>query len=148
MPYLFNVSSAGAKVIMQTRDEHCEAHVHAINTADGWEAVFEFFYADEDVRLREIRPASATPKKSELEAVMAEIWRNREHCRATWWRITNRTCLENKTVVIDLGSGMLSYASPGNHGAMKVKSAIYLAGSAEVDLEEFSGAGSARALCP
>ncbi len=50
MPKICDAPSAGAKVVLQTRDEHCPAHVHAFDSGQSWEIKVLFAYAGNDIQ--------------------------------------------------------------------------------------------------
>ena len=100
MPNICNVPTAGAKVVMRTRYEHCPAHVHAMNSGKNWEIKVFFAYADNDPDHLRIEILKGAPLIAQINEVIDAVEANLDLCRQSWWTIVSDICLINQNVAI------------------------------------------------
>jgi hypothetical protein len=141
-----NVTSFdGIDIIVRTRREHCEPHVHAIHGGEGWELRIFFSYVTAGIVDVELYCGS-TPKKKVIQACMNKVIDKLDKARKLFWEAVQKVCLDNQFVAIV--DGVIEPASVHSPGAMRVKSARYDVKKKSI---EFIALGSEEAfigLCP
>ena len=148
------LSNAQANIVIKTRNEHCEPHVHAYNVQQNWE--FKVFFSFISVTARAIvgkffKVIAGKPSKKQVEEVINDVYFNLDTYRRAWWSVVGKVCLSNQYVVaVD---GFLMEAMPGTRGAVRAHSASFNPSTAEIHFDfyphgsrEMKISGSAR--CP
>ena len=145
MPKTCDVPTAGAKVVMLTRDEHCPAHVHAMNSSRKWEIKVFFAYADNDPDHWTFEIIKGTPLAGQINDVIDAVEVNLNLCRELWWKINSDVCLINKFVAIS-PFGILTKTSNGT--GIKVAAANYLPAGTQVSFRGVASQNWLKGACP
>jgi hypothetical protein len=148
------LSSAQANIVIKTRNEHCEPHVHAYNVQQNWEfkVYFSFISVTPPAMVgRLFKVIAGKPSKRQLEEVVNEVYLNLHRYRRAWWSVVGKACLSNQYVV--LVDGFLMEAMPGTSGAVRVHSASFNPSTAEIQFDFFPHGSrgakiSGSAKCP
>ena len=99
MSKVLDIATLGAKVYVRSRD-HCPPHVHVTHAGEGWEARLAFSYLDASIRLLDVVPLARAPRLAALNTVAGTVAANLPDCRAAWWRIHGKTCLNGQWLKI------------------------------------------------
>jgi hypothetical protein len=138
-------SFQGVNIVVRTRDEHCEPHVHAYHTGQGWEMRLYFSYVSgQSIELELIY--GRVPSQTVVQRIMDKVIDNLDKARELFWDAVQTVCLENKHITVV--NGIAHPAQPGDAGAILVKKASYLRASKSI---EYQTPGSTRPLiarCP
>ena len=106
MSKVFDIAMIGARVYVRSRD-HCPPHVHIIHPGEGWEARLAFSFLDASIRLLDVVPLACAPRLAVLNTVASAVVANLSVCRAAWWRIQGKTCLNGQWLkMADNGAGL------------------------------------------
>lgn len=133
------LSTTQANVVIKTRNEHCEPHVHAYNVQQNWE--FKVFFSFISVTAPAIvgkffKVIAGKPSKKQVEGVVNEVYSNLDTYRRAWWSVVGKVCLSNQYVVVV--DGFLLEAMPGNSGAVRVHSASFNPSVVEIQFDYFA----------
>lgn len=146
--------SAQANIVVKTRNEHCEPHVHAFNVQQDWEFKVFFSFASAAAPVAEgkfFKVLAGKPAKRQIEEVVNDVYSDLNSYRCAWWSVIGKTCLGNRYVQVI--NGVLHEAKASTKGAECVHSASFNPASAEVNFDFFTrGPGglknSMSARCP
>ena len=148
------LSNPQANIVIKTRNEHCEPHVHAYNVQQNWE--FKVFFSFISITAPAIvgkffKVIAGKPSKRQLEEVINEVYVNLDTYRSAWWSVVGKVCLNNQYVV--LVDGFLKEAMPATRGAVRIHSVSFNPATAEIHFDFFSHGSretkiSASAKCP
>lgn len=134
-----SVKSPGANALVQVRTrDHCPPHVHAVNSADSWEARVKFSYVDDHVHLLDVTPVANEPRVAIIRRLLADVRDNVEKFRKDWWEAYAKTCLINKWVKVSKG-GELTVLKRKQRGALQVQGSAYDHASGAVSLHLSDG---------
>lgn len=122
MPNICNVPIAQAKVVMRTRDEHCPAHVHAMNSSKKWEIKVFFAYADNDPDHLRVEILKGAPLLKQVNDIIDAVKAHLDRCRQSWWTFVSDICLINQSLTIS-PTGVLT--KTGIAAGTKVTAAQY-----------------------
>ena len=138
-------SFRGIDIVVRTRDEHCEPHVHAFHAGQGWELrVFFSFVSDQII---DIEPLHGNmPKQTVVQAVMNKIIDHLDKARELFWDAVRNVCLDNKHIVIV--DGIAHEAGPQTLGAVLVKTARYIAAAQSIECTASGATTPFIAKCP
>ena len=148
------LSSAQANIVVKTRNEHCEPHVHAYNVQQNWEFKVFFSFASASAPAADgkfYKVLVGKPAKKQIEEVLNEVYSDLNSYRSAWWSVVGKVCLGNRYVVVI--NGKLHEAKASAEGAKRVHSASFNPTGAEVNFDFFvDGPGrlkiSMSASCP
>ena len=80
--------------------------LHIIHAGEGWEARLGFSFLDASIRLLDVVPLACAPRLAVLNTAAMAVVANLSECRAAWWRIQGKTCLNGQWLTIsDNGAG-------------------------------------------
>ena len=132
------LSNAQANIVIKTRNEHCEPHVHAYNVQQNWE--FKVFFSFISVTAPAIvgkffKIIAGKPTKKQLEEVIDEVYFNLAIYRRAWWSAVGKVCLSNQYVVVV--DGFLRESMPATRGAVRIHSASFNPSTAEIHFDFF-----------
>jgi len=143
---LGKIATVGAsKIVVRTRDEHCDPHVHAFHEGEGWELRIFFSYVSSTV-MPELPPLAGSPSARQVQACMDKVTDRLDACREAFWKAVQNVCLRNRYVV--LRGGYVLEAHAATPGALKVTAAHYVAAA---NLIEFRAQGKIQTfagMCP
>ena len=141
-----NVTSFnGIEIVVRTRDEHCEPHVHAFHEGEGWELRIFFSFVTPHIVDVE-RYHGAAPKEGVVQACMNKVIDLLDKLRKLFWDAVQTVCLDNKFVAVV--NGVVQPVSSKTPGALRVRMARY---DAKEESIELTARGLARPIigkCP
>jgi hypothetical protein len=138
-------SFKGINVVVRTRDEHCEPHVHAYHAGQGWEIRVYFSYvSDRIIELELIY--GRVPGQSVVQAIMDKVIDNLDKARELFWNAVQTVCLDNKYIVVV--RGVAHSARQATAGAVLVTTASYLGASRSIEYMTPGEAQPLIAKCP
>ncbi len=120
----------GIDIIVRTRDEHCEPHVHVLHEGDGWELRIYFSFATSQIEELELYHGTA-PKEKIVQACMDKVIDNLDKARELFWDAVQNVCLDNKFIAIN--SGVIQVADSKSPGAVQIKTARYVAKTKSIE---------------
>lgn len=147
MPKICYNAAAQATLHIQTRDEHCDPHVHAFNTSHKWEVKVFFSYAGNDPEHNTFEILAGRPTMSQINAVIRAMNAQLSRCRQEWWLMLSCVCLKNKMVFVDAG-GVLQRTSKGGKHALRIQSAKYIPASNSVQFKSVGSNAVHIGTCP
>ena len=107
MSTIFDIATISAKVYVRSRD-HCPPHVHITHAGEGWEARLAFSSRRLD-SFAGFVPLARAPRLTVLNAAASAVAAKLPGCRAAWWRIHGKTCLDGQWLKIaENGIGLLA----------------------------------------
>jgi hypothetical protein len=112
----------GIDIVVRTRDEHCEPHVHAFHDGEGWELRIYFSFVTPRIIEVDVYHGVA-PKQKIVQECMNKVTDNLDKARKLFWEAVKTVCLDNKFVVVVNGEVQPSNSSVP--GALRVKTASY-----------------------
>ncbi len=138
MPKICYDAASESTLFIRTRNEHCDAHIHAFNTSDNWEIKVYFSYAANDPVHNKFEIIAGVPKMGQINAVIQATNTHLAQCREDWWKVLSCICLKNQPVSI-AANGVLRREPKGATNVLVVQRARYIAGTNTV---EFKAVGS------
>jgi hypothetical protein len=148
------LSGAQANIVVKTRNEHCEPHVHAYNVQQNWEFKVFFSFASASASAADgkfYKVLVGKPAKKQIEEVLNDVYSDLNSYRSAWWSVVGKVCLGNRYVVVI--DGTVHEAKASTEGAERVHSASFNPAKAELSFDFFTrGPGglkiSMSASCP
>lgn len=138
-------SFKGIDIVIRTRDEHCEPHVHAFHIGQGWELrVFFSYVSDEIIEIELLHGKS--PKQAVVQEIMNKVIDHLDGARELFWEAVGDTCLNNKYIVVV--KGVVRSALPATTNAVLVKTASYLPAKKSIEYKVSGSAVPLIAKCP
>ena len=134
---------SGIDIVIRTRDEHCEPHVHVFHAGQGWELRVFFSYVSDQIIDIELLHGR-TPRQTVVQAVMDKVIDHLDKARELFWEAVRTVCLDNKYIVVN---GVAQEAGRETAGAVLVRTARYLPASKSIEYW-ISGAIPLIARCP
>jgi len=112
----------GIEIVVRTRDEHCEPHVHAFHMGEGWELRIYFSFVTPQIVEVELYHG-ITPREKVVQACMNRVVDMLDKVRRLYWEAVQTVCLDNKFVAIV--NGEIRPSNSKSPGALRVKAARY-----------------------
>ena len=137
-------SFRGIDIVIRTRDEHCEPHVHAFHTGQGWELRVFFSYVSDEIIGVELCHGKM-PEQTLVQSGMNKVIDHLDEALELFWGAVRNVCLDNKHIVVE--KGVARTAMPNARGAVLVKTARYIVASKSIEYE-ISGTTPLIAQCP
>lgn len=137
-------SFKGIDVVVRTRDEHCEPHVHAFHIGEGWELRIFFSYVSDQIIDVDLLHGKA-PKQATVQAVMDTVIDHLDKARKLFWSAVRNVCLDNQYIVVV--KGVARSATHSAKGAVLVKTARYIAALQSIECH-VGGTAPLIAKCP
>jgi hypothetical protein len=147
MPTICYSPAAGANLILRTRDEHCDPHIHAFNKSGNWELRVFFSYADNDLVHNSFDILTGMPMQSQINSVIQSMNAHIDKCRAEWWSAVSSVCLGNKYVTVP-ASGVLTKQANAGVGIFLIDTAKYLAATKTVEFTVSGSNAIQSGVCP
>lgn len=147
MPKICYNAAAQATLFIQTRDEHCDPHVHAFNTSDNWEVKVFFSYAGNDPVHNTFKILTGRPTMSQIKAVIRAMNAHLLRCREEWWLMLSCVCLKNQMVLLD-SRGVLQRTSKSGKHTLWIESAKYIVASNAVQFKALGSNVIHTGTCP
>ncbi|MDS4040771.1 MAG: hypothetical protein RKP20_06305 [Candidatus Competibacter sp.] len=123
MSRVFAIAAIGANVYVRSRD-HCPPHVHITHRGEGWEARLAFSFLDGSIRLLDVMPLARAPRLAVLNMAASVVVAALPVCRAAWWDIQGKTCLDGQWMKIAEDDACLP-ASRTEVGALQIDRSHY-----------------------
>jgi hypothetical protein len=118
------VGFKGIEIVIRTRDEHCEPHVHVFHTGQDWELRVFFSYVSRQITDVELLHGRV-PRQAIVQAVMNKVIDNLDRVREVFWDAVQTVCLDNKYIAVV--NGVAQTARREAADALRVETARYLA---------------------
>lgn len=147
MPKICYEATAQATLSIQTRDEHCDPHVHAFSKSKNWEVKIFFSYAGNDPAHNSFEILAGLPTMSQINAVIGAMNQHLLRCRQVWWSMMSCVCLRNQWISVD-GQGVLQRASKGHQHALQIQSAKYMPERNSVQFKPVGSSATHTGTCP
>jgi hypothetical protein len=135
----------GIDIVIRTRNEHCEPHVHAFHPGQDWELRVFFSYVSSGVTEVDLYHGS-TPKQGVVQAIMDKVVDHLDTARRLFWEAVQNVCLDNKYITVE--NGVARHAEPKGAGAIRVKTARYLPDKTSIEYIVHGTSKPMTAECP
>lgn len=123
-------SFKGIDVVIRTRDEHCEPHVHAFHVGQGWELRVFFSYVSDEIIDVELLHGKL-PKQAVVQTIMDKVIDHLDKAREFFWDAVHNVCLDNQYIVV--ANGVARSATQDIKDAVLVKTARYIPTSGSIE---------------
>ncbi len=138
-------SFSGIDIVVRTRDEHCEPHVHAFHEGDGWELRIYFSYVTDEIIEVDLYEGSA-PAAKVIQACMDKVTDCLDKARKLFWDAVQKVCLDNK--VVEVVDGVIQVPAKKPTNPLVVSSAKYVSKNKSIEFTVKGSTQSYIARCP
>lgn len=135
----------GIEIVVRTRDEHCEPHVHVYHLGQDWELRVFFSYVSDQIMDIELLHGH-TPKQGVVQAIMDKVIDHLDKARELFWQAVGTVCLENQYILVV--NGVAQAARQETTDAMRVTAARYIASTQSIEFEVHGTTTRQTAKCP